>query len=226
LEALVEAVAETLDARGPLPQHACLACKCIGAELLWDAADRLVQMLGGRGYLEDHGAPQVLRDARALRIVEGPTEALYMQLGAAAAPASGAERFLADGLGRPALAAELGATVAAIRARAAGVRQFGGDGAAVQWLDYRIGELCACAVLLGAAERRAANGQGGAQGTAALVWARARVDGVRRAIAAEQEAGRAYAQPGVLLERIGTYADDIGDLDQQLPGTAQEPDPV
>jgi alkylation response protein AidB-like acyl-CoA dehydrogenase len=226
LEALAGAIATALDARGALPQHACLACKCVGAELLWEAADRLVQMLGGRGYLESNGAPQVLRDARVLRILEGPTEALYMQLGAAAAPTSGAERFLADGLGRPALAAELGATVASIRARAAGVRQFGGDGAAVQWLDYRIGELCAFALLLGAAERRAADGQGGAQGTAALVWARARVDAVRRAIATEQEAARVVALPAVLLDRIGAYAGDIGDIDQQLAGETQAPDPL
>nr|WP_307728491.1 AMP-binding protein [Massilia solisilvae] len=226
LEALVEAIAAALDAREPLPRHACLACKCVGSELLWEAADWLVQMLGGRGYLENNAAPQMLRDARVLRILEGPTETLYMHLGGAAAPDSGAERFLAHGLGRPALAAELGRTVASIRERAAGARRFAGDGALVQGLDYRIGELCAFAILLGAAERRAAGDEGGAQARPALEWARARYDRVRRAIAAEQDAAHAYPSASVLLERIGAYADAIGDVDQQPGGVDQLPDPM
>jgi acyl-CoA synthetase (AMP-forming)/AMP-acid ligase II/alkylation response protein AidB-like acyl-CoA dehydrogenase/acyl carrier protein len=224
MEALVDAVATALDARCPLPQHACLACKCVGAELLWETADRLVQMLGGRGYLENNGAPQMLRDARVLRILEGPTETLYMQLGGAAAPNCGAERILADALALPSLAAELGAAVAAIRARAADARLFAGESAAMQWLDFRIGELCAYALLLGAAERRAQDGQGGAQASAALEWARARFDGVRNAIAAEQDAARAAPSPAVLLERIAAFSEAVGDVDQQLAGEDQEMD--
>lgn len=224
-EALVEAIAALLDARAPLPQHPCLACKCTGSELLWAAADRLVQVLGGRGCLENNVAPQLLRDARALRIMEGSTEALYMRLGGAAAPASGAERFLAEGLGRAALAGELGTTVAAIRARAAGAPPFASAGAGVQWLDYRIGELCALALLLGAAERRAqAPGQGGEQGAQALAWARARFDGVRRAIAVEQDGVRGWADPAALAGRIEAYAQEIGDVEQGLPGEAHELD--
>jgi alkylation response protein AidB-like acyl-CoA dehydrogenase len=224
LEAFVDVIAEALDARSPLPQHACMACKSVGAELLWETADRLVQMLGGPGYLENHGAPQLLRDARVMRILEGPTETLYMQLGGAAAPNCGAERFLADALALPALAAELGAAVASIRARAAGARMFAGESAAMQWLDYRIGELCAYALLLGAAGRRAQDGQGGAHASAALDWARARFDGVRRAIAAEQDAARSVPSPAVLLERIAAFSEAVGDVDQQFAGEDQEPD--
>jgi acyl carrier protein len=166
----------------------------------------------------------MLRDARVLRILEGPTETLYMQLGGAAAPNCGAERILADALALPSLAAELGAAVAAIRARAADARLFAGESAAMQWLDFRIGELCAYALLLGAAERRAQDGQGGAQASAALEWARARFDGVRNAIAAEQDAARAAPSPAVLLERIAAFSEAVGDVDQQLAGEDQEMD--
>ena len=38
-------------------------------------------MLGGRGYIENNIAPQLLRDARILRIFEGPTETLSMFFG-------------------------------------------------------------------------------------------------------------------------------------------------
>ncbi|WP_229429395.1 AMP-binding protein, partial [Massilia sp. ST3] len=82
LEGLVRTIA-ALDGGGALPQEACMACKCVASELLWEAADGLVQLLGGRGYLEPNLAPQLLRDARVMRILEGPTEALYAHLGAA-----------------------------------------------------------------------------------------------------------------------------------------------
>jgi acyl-CoA synthetase (AMP-forming)/AMP-acid ligase II/alkylation response protein AidB-like acyl-CoA dehydrogenase/acyl carrier protein len=228
LEALVEAIAGALDARVPLPQHACLACKCVGSELLWEAADRLVQMLGGRGYVETNGAPQLLRDARALRILEGPSETLYMHLGAAASPQNGAERYIAEGLERAALAAELGALVTSIKSRAAGARLFIGEGADAQWLDYRVGELCAFTVLLGATERRAArSGQGDAEmAGAALAWARARVDGLRRAIAAEQDAARLYPSPQVLRGRIDAYVESIGDVEQAAAGEERQIDPL
>jgi acyl carrier protein len=81
-ESLVEALAAGIDAGGALPLEACSACKCVLSELLWEAVDRLMQMLGGRGYLETNLAPQLLRDARVLRILEGPSEALYAHLGA------------------------------------------------------------------------------------------------------------------------------------------------
>ncbi|QOL48096.1 AMP-binding protein [Massilia litorea] len=81
-ESLVEMLASSTDAGEPLPLEACSACKCVLSELLWEAVDRLMQMLGGRGYLETNLAPQLLRDARVLRILEGPSEALYAHLGA------------------------------------------------------------------------------------------------------------------------------------------------
>lgn len=226
LEALVGAIARLLDARAPLPQHACLACKCVASELLWECADRLVQMLGGRGYLETNMAPQLLRDARVLRILEGPTETLYMHLGGAAAPDSGAEQFIARELGRPALAGELGSVVASIRKRAAGAPLFAHGSAAVQWLDYRIGELCAWAVLLGAAEQRVEQEGGQGAGSEALAWTRRRFDALRRAIAAEQEAGAACAPPSALQERIDGYQDAIGDVEQLLAGEGTERDPL
>ncbi|MFM7370004.1 MAG: acyl-CoA dehydrogenase family protein, partial [Sphaerospermopsis kisseleviana] len=43
--------------------------------------DNLVQLLGGRGYIESNIAPQIFRDARLFRIFEGPTETLQMHLG-------------------------------------------------------------------------------------------------------------------------------------------------
>ena len=65
VEALVRRMASALDAGEDVPTEAFLACKVVGSEYLWKAADTLVQVLGGRGYVETNIAPQILRDARS-----------------------------------------------------------------------------------------------------------------------------------------------------------------
>ena len=80
-ETLVARIAELLDDGYFVPAEAYVACKTSGPELLWKAADSLVQLLGGRGYIETNIASQILRDARVFRIFEGPTETLNMFLG-------------------------------------------------------------------------------------------------------------------------------------------------
>ena len=82
VETLVNQIAQRLDQRESVPVEAYTACKISAPELFWQAADTLVQTLGGRGYIETNIAPQILRDARVLRIFEGPTETLEMFLGA------------------------------------------------------------------------------------------------------------------------------------------------
>ncbi|MCP4381724.1 MAG: AMP-binding protein, partial [Hyphomicrobiales bacterium] len=81
LSCLVDHVAGQLDNNGNVPEDVFHATKVLGPELAWRAADDLVQMLGGRGYIESNGAAQLLRDARILRVFEGPTEAVGSYLG-------------------------------------------------------------------------------------------------------------------------------------------------
>ncbi|MEO1593250.1 MAG: AMP-binding protein, partial [Cyanobacteria bacterium J06632_22] len=82
LDSLVTVIAQRLDREQPVPEELYAVCKIVGPEFYWQTADDLVQCLGGRGYIETNMAPQILRDARILRIFEGPTEALAMYLGA------------------------------------------------------------------------------------------------------------------------------------------------
>lgn len=217
-EALVYAIARRLDAGEAVPVEAYLACKTTTTELLGQSADWLVQMLGGRGYIESNGAPQILRDARVLRILEGPTETLYSHLGASLAhkqsPAIG---FLGEALGRPELAAELRDTVARLQAAVAQrAGLFAGAAQSAQWLEYRVGELAAQAFLLAAAESR------GAASDAA--WARQRFDSAAQSIFADIDGPVAHGAGAALLEQIGRYTEAIGDIDQQLPGELQRTD--
>ncbi|MEO0770494.1 MAG: AMP-binding protein, partial [Cyanobacteria bacterium J06649_4] len=80
-ESLVTLTATWLDTEQSVPEELYAACKIAAPEFYWQAADNLVQCLGGRGYIETNIAPQILRDARVLRIFEGPTESLAMYLG-------------------------------------------------------------------------------------------------------------------------------------------------
>ena len=81
VECLVTQIARLLDKKVTIPVELYTACKTSAPEFYWQAADELVQFLGGRGYIETNIAPQILRDARVLRIFEGPTETLNMFLG-------------------------------------------------------------------------------------------------------------------------------------------------
>jgi len=81
VENLVQRIANLLDSGVNVPIELYATAKISGPEMFWQAADNLVQMLGGRGYIENNIAPQLLRDARILRIFEGPTETLSMFFG-------------------------------------------------------------------------------------------------------------------------------------------------
>lgn len=81
IESLVEGLAARLDDGHTIPVEAYVICKTSAPEWFWYAADVLMQCLGGRGYIETNIAPQLLRDARVARILEGPTEALMTFLG-------------------------------------------------------------------------------------------------------------------------------------------------
>ena len=199
-EALVASLARAADNGVDLPQDACSACKCVLSELLWEAADGLMQMLGGRGYLENNVAPRLLRDARVLRILEGPSETLYAHLGALVrTPGNAFARCIAEQFGAPAL----GAGLARLPAAGAG-----------QWQDWRNGEFAAWTLLAAAAKGEAAS------------WAARRLDALRRAILAEQAAVRACPPGAVLAARVAGYALAIGDIEQALPGEEHRLDPL
>jgi len=199
-EALVTALARALDDGADLPQDACSACKCVLSELLWQAADDLMQMLGGRGYLENNIAPRLLRDARVLRILEGPSEALYAYLGGLTRmPGNPLARCVAGLFGAPALAAGL----AHPAAQGAG-----------QWQDWRNGQFAAWTLLAAAARGEAA------------AWAARKLDALRETIAAERPAVLALPSAAALLARAHGHALAIGDIEQALPGAAQRLDPL
>src|SRR5258708_34126404 len=53
-------------------------CKVFASEMLWRAADEMVQVAGGRGFVKPYPYERLLRDARINRIFEGTNDILRL----------------------------------------------------------------------------------------------------------------------------------------------------
>src|SRR4029453_6108857 len=108
-DALLDAIVDVLDRKGVVSTEPPPASQVVPPEFMCETVDRLVQMLGSRGYDESTGAPRILRDARVYRVFEGPTESLLEFLGARGLmdQRTGSFAFLSDDLGAPVVAQEL-----------------------------------------------------------------------------------------------------------------------
>ena len=225
LETLVGEICALLDQGRPVPMEPFIACKTAGPEFLWKSVDGLVQLLGGRGYIETNVAPQLLRDARVFRIFEGPTETLNMFLGLRVLH-QGAEldRFLSDGLGAHAVSGRLREATEDISARWSRPTSAGSDQlAASRWTSSLVGEVATLAMLWAALQREVERSPS-SEGARALEWIRAQFDQtLTRALAnASSRAARFRAEEATDL--ISNYGETIGDLEQALPGEEQELD--
>ncbi|MCC6876562.1 MAG: acyl-CoA dehydrogenase family protein [Sandaracinaceae bacterium] len=83
-ESLLAHAAARLDRGERVEELWSAAAKVVVPELAFEVVDGAMQRLGGRGYIETNELPRIHRDARLLRIFEGPTEALASHLGALA----------------------------------------------------------------------------------------------------------------------------------------------
>lgn len=213
IEGLVTHIAETLDAGGSVPIDAYVVCKTAGPEWFWRAADSLVQFLGGRGYIETNVAPQLLRDARVTRILEGPTEALNMFLGSRVLnDGADFEKFIAQALGAPDVATRVAAAAIEIDQRCA-AGPFTDLPSAKRWAHSLIGAVATDAVLLAVLKGNSAR-----QLDHARSWASQQFE---HSIAAALAASGATAIDlgSVDLNVLSAdYTLAIGDIEQQLAG--------
>jgi alkylation response protein AidB-like acyl-CoA dehydrogenase len=81
LEALLGHICAEFDRGQDVAPELFIVCKTAAPELLWTVADACLQLHGGRGYSEENPIAHLFRDARLLRIFEGPTETLNHALG-------------------------------------------------------------------------------------------------------------------------------------------------
>lgn len=219
LDALVGEICVLLDQGRSVPMEAFIACKTAGPEFLWKSVDELVQLLGGRGYIETNVAPQLLRDARVFRIFEGPTETLNMFLGLRVLhQGSELHRFLCDQLGGRGISERLREATEDINTRWSRQAATGADQlASSRWTSSLAGEVATYA-LLWAALQRVVEGSPSAGGARAIEWIRDQFDQTLARALARASSSAAHFSADEATELISEYGQAIGDLEQSLAG--------
>ncbi|MEM9135794.1 MAG: AMP-binding protein [Cyanobacteria bacterium P01_F01_bin.42] len=224
IESLVQTIATRLDANRRVPVELYAACKVLAPEFFWQAADDLIQCLGGRGYVETNVAPQFLRDSRILRIFEGPTETLSMYLGSRVCNHPEAiARFMSQDLNAAELATALTDGAATIQEQLGHLSQgpWSNPTTSRQQAFLAIGELASLAIL------------GASLGTStvptpaqrqSLDWIRAQFDlKLESVLSPAVKATRSKAET---IAQIEAYGADIGCLEQTLSGEDRAIDPL
>lgn len=205
LEILVRETARLEDETGGAPEGLLAACKILAPELLWRCADDAVQMLGGRGYMEHNLVAAVFRDARAIRIFEGPTEVLRHHLGSGVLNAPDTTADLLSGT--------LGDDAAAERLRAFARRMNetlaagGSGGEARLWIAQGTGEAAAWMLLDALVRRNAADDEAGRRLQA---WTRARAAAAEETALAGTFDPSATPEPDALAAAVAEAAAPIG----------------
>lgn len=219
LSTLVTRIAELLDNESTIPVEAYVACKTSGPELLWQSADSLVQLLGGRGYIETNIAPQILRDARVFRIFEGPTETLNMFLGSRVLHQSNElHQFLCNGLGATTVSNSLREAAKQIQARWLESITFGDRPSTLSFAQMLTGEVATFAILL-AAVQGAFNRTPKNNLRRAVAWAKQQFDQSLAKALSSTSLESVLLNANETTDFISSYAETIGDLEQTLAGT-------
>jgi alkylation response protein AidB-like acyl-CoA dehydrogenase/acyl carrier protein len=157
LETLIAGACDRLD-RGHVDEPWLLVLKIWSAEQLWRCVDDVVQLAGGRGYIETNPLARLLRDSRILRIFEGPSEALQHHLGATALRDPAAfTRFLDRVEGGADTAPRFTQALANLRDGQKNQAASAEDTQSARLsLSFETGRVCVAAAVLAAAQRRGA----------------------------------------------------------------------
>lgn len=225
LDALLEKSALVLDQGKKLPADLYAAAKVAGPELMWNAADDLMQMLGGRGYIENNFAPQIMRDARVLRIFEGPTETICMYLGSRMMNNSGELKdFFANEMRAKGIWDVLEKTCQELqKAAIAATGHFSNEVNAKRWAWNRIGEMTTYAVLeVLSADAFSVTGE--ARFQQGSNWSRERFEVLKRDASAYLQAENMLNSAGQVQSQINSFENEIGDIEQTLPFPEQQVD--
>ena len=226
VQALVDRLVEVMDQGEYPPEEACMMAKILGSDSLWEAADDLVEMLGGRGYMENNIAPQIMRDCRMLRIGEGANELMTLSVGRRVYHSEKLHQFLRVQLGCPEMSHRLMEASQQIQDRCLSpAAPFADRSTALSWAYTLIGQVAIKGVLLAAAQATASRTPSTLLDRA-VEWASLQFE------SALEQALRGNPAEAFLLgaaettEAINGYIEAIGDLEQAPPGVEEAIDPL
>ncbi|KKD39768.1 AMP-binding protein [Limnoraphis robusta] len=220
IETLVNRIAKLLDKGEFIPAEAYTVCKTAGAEFFWKAADNLVQILGGRGYIETNFAPHILRDARVLRIFEGPTETLNFFLGSRVVNNSQElEQLMSQTLGAPEVYQRL-------KEAAEQIREFTSVDCfsslqVRQWVSIQVGELASFAILWAALKGLNSTSQ---EIKRSLNWTQLNFEQKLTQALSQTPNDAVVRSVNQTTDLIYSYIESIGEIEQSFSGEDTEVD--
>jgi len=225
LRTLVEQFGGWYDEGLDIPEEFFALVKFVGPEYLGQAVDHLIQALGGRGYIETNIVPQFYRDARLLRIFEGPTETMVMFLGSRIASQSRPlDDFLRNRLRAPAIADQIFAAADIAKKQHLAQGNPTEQAAGVQRVSQLLGEFGLYAIWLAVTEADTHTKDVALD--RARRWLRQEV-ARRYARLAEPIADHAVPfQAAEILALADAYRASIGDIEQQSVGEEHSVDPL
>jgi len=225
LELFMGEFARWLDEALEVPEEFYAAVKVAGPETAARSIDHLVQMMGGRGFVESNLAPQMLRDIRLYRIFEGPTETMATFIGLRLL--QGGQLFypfLEGKLKCPEIAKILRETTLAVQSRL-GLHPRDEGGSAHQNGCLLLADAGIYGAWL-AAVRSAQRLQSSRTRGEAFIWLeRAFENAIQKARSASSEEPSPLSS-SMIEEEVERLKETIGDVDQHAPDELRECDPL
>jgi alkylation response protein AidB-like acyl-CoA dehydrogenase len=226
IQVLVDRLTGILDSGDYPAEEACMIAKIIASNSVWEASDALVETLGGRGYMENNPAPQIMRDCRMLRIGEGANDLMTLSVGRRVIHSEPLRVLLRDTLKTPHLDDQMreAAQKTMDRCLAPG-GPFPDRGSAVAWAHSLTGQVAVRIMLLAVleAEMREAPTPAVAR---ARDWAAQELAAVhaRATLGSPEESAMIEAREAA--EMVAGFTAQIGDLEQAPPGIEETIDPL
>ena len=214
-EMLAYAAARVDAGEAPIPEIA-MAVKISCTDTGNFSANLLVQLLGGRGYMENNLAPQIFRDTRMLSIGEGANESLLAAVGRSLRMSDTLPAFLSSHPKGGYLAERILAISRALENRGE-AGPYSGNVARV-WQDAERGRLA-----LGALELASA---GNLTETETQQWARLQFEEICREAQQGSRQVAAALPPQRLRKQIEELSQTIGDMETIAPGVDFGLDPL
>ncbi len=229
VENFVQYIAAKLDQGDRVSEELYLACKITAPEFLWRACDGLMQTLGGRGYIDTNIASQLLRDARLIRIFEGPTETLSMHLGSKILnDETILKSWISDDLQSPRLYDRFHTAFTAIELTSHANQSSDIDRvASKRWAQVLIGELAALTILeavtsfINLSAKQSEN-------SSAVEWVNSEFDRIYRTslekIRCWNSVAVSHSKDYPASDSVSQYTNDIGDIQQAMAGESHDLD--
>ncbi len=226
VETLVYKVSKILDQGGLVPEEIFAACKTSAPEFLFKATDYLIQMMGGRGYIETNIAPQFFRDARLQRIFEGPTETLLMYLGSSVIHKNeNFYKFIINDLCAQNTSELLKEAASQIEARWISSKRYLIElTTSTRWAYILAGEVATYYILHAAVSGELNLGKDTIRLKKTSIWCKIKAEQALRKALQGVPSETIIENGAALTEIISNYSETIGDLKQNLVGEDHEID--